>query len=339
MKINFTRFIYLLLPVIFLIQCKKDNVVSEKPKEVTEEVVKLDPNKFTAKIDTIIDGQLVTADKVLTKTIIPKKDFTYTAIPYKKNDSLAKDFDKKYTDEEKYSILALNRIDKNHLRYADTIVVPSVVDKDFLRYAPFPGNLPVLKDVKKFVFFSYPVQAFAVYEYGNLIKWGPTSMGKKNTPTEGGLHFANWKKELSISTVSDEWKLRWNFNISNFKGIGWHQYAMPGYPASHSCLRMLEEDAKWMYGFADQWILNKGGATVRANGTPVYVYGDYNWGGRKPWYNLLDNPTANDISVDDMTKIVEPEIAKIIKEQQNRVKVRTDVKAQKALDSPVEKTS
>jgi lipoprotein-anchoring transpeptidase ErfK/SrfK len=104
-----------------------------------------------------------------------------------------------------------------------------------------------LENVKKFVFFPYPIQAFGVYEYGNLIKWGPTSMGKKSTPTKKGLMFANWKKEVAISTVSDEWKLRWNVNVANFDGIGWHQYAMPGYPASHSCLRMLEEDAKWMY--------------------------------------------------------------------------------------------
>jgi hypothetical protein len=45
----------------------------------------------------------------------------------------------------------------------------------------------------------------------------------------------------------------------------------------------LEEDAKWMYDWGDQWVLNKGGATVRAKGNPVIVYGDYPWGQRRPW--------------------------------------------------------
>jgi hypothetical protein len=30
--------------------------------------------------------------------------------------------------------------------------------------------------------------------------------------------------------------LRWNFNIENKLGVGWH--SLPGYPASHSCLRL-----------------------------------------------------------------------------------------------------
>ena len=146
-------------------------------------------------------------------------------------------------------------------------------------------------------------------------------MGKKATQTKRGLMFANWKKEVAISTVSDEWKLRWNVNVANFEGIGWHQYAMPGYPASHSCLRMLEEDAKWMYSWVDTWILNKGGATLKANGTPVIVFGDYEWGGKKPWKNLINDPASNDISLEAMDEIIEPHLNKILKEQQNRVEV------------------
>jgi hypothetical protein len=45
--------------------------------------------------------------------------------------------------------------------------------------------------------------------------------------------------------------LRWNFNIENKLGVGWH--SLPGYPASHSCLRL--EDAKLLYEWADEWQL------------------------------------------------------------------------------------
>ena len=66
-------------------------------------------------------------------------------------------------------------------------------------------------------------------------------MGSKAHQTTRGLHFTNWKGKEIISTVSDEWKLKWNFNIANHEGIGWHQYSMPGYPASHSCLRLWKK--------------------------------------------------------------------------------------------------
>jgi hypothetical protein len=180
---------------------------------------------------------------------------------------------------------------------------------------------------EKFVFFSYPIQAFGVYEYGNLIKWGPTSMGKKITYKKG-INVRQLEKEVAISTVSDEWKLRWNVNVANFDGIGWHQYAMPGYPASHSCLRMLEEDAKWMYTWVDTWILNKGGATTRAKGTPLIVYGDYPW--EKDVHGKSNNsPDANNISEDEMNKIIEPQLSEIIKEQDNREAVVKQIEMEK----------
>ena len=230
-------------------------------------------------------------------------------------------FNKQFSEEEQYTILALNRLDSKNKWRADTLAIPDKIDHSLMLYSPFPTQLEVLKDVKKMVFFSYPIQAYALYENGKLIKWGPTSMGKKAAQTKRGLMFANWKKELAISTVNSSWKLPFNFNIHNTLGIGWHQYDLPGYPASHSCLRLLMNDAKFMYNWADQWILNKGGATVKANGTPVIVFGDYQWGGKKPWKNLILDPKSNDISVEELNNIINPHLEKILEEQRNREEV------------------
>ncbi len=196
---------------------------------------------------------------------------------------------------------------------ADTLIVPNKLESNFLAYSPFPEYVEAMASIPKIAFFSYPIQAYALYENGKLVKWGPTSMGSKAHQTTRGLHFTNWKGKEIISTVSDEWKLKWNFNIANHEGIGWHQYSMPGYPASHSCLRLLEEDAKWMYDWGEQWVLNKGGATVRAKGNPVIVYGDYPWGQRRPWKKLMDDPKANDISEEQLTEIVTPFLPEIKK--------------------------
>ena len=164
-------------------------------------------------------------------------------------DSALAEFQNKYSEEEIHAILAINRLDFKNRWRADTLVVPDNIVKDFNAYSPFPKYVSEAKNINKLALFSYPIHAYALYENGNLIKWGPTSMGKKSSPTKIGLGFINWKKKNAISTSNSEWKLRWNFNVFNFQGIGWHQYDLPGYHASHSCMRLLEEDALWMYSW------------------------------------------------------------------------------------------
>lgn len=135
-------------------------------------------------------------------------------------DSALAEFQNKYSEEEIHAILAINRLDFKNRWRADTLVVPDKIVKDFNVYSPFPRNISLAKDIHKLALFSYPIHAYALYENGNLIKWGPTSMGKKSSPTKIGLGFTNWKKKIAISTSNSEWKLRWNFNVFNFHGIG-----------------------------------------------------------------------------------------------------------------------
>ncbi|GGH12489.1 L,D-transpeptidase [Sphingobacterium alkalisoli] len=235
-------------------------------------------------------------------------------------DSALAEFEKRYDEEQRQVILALNRIDRYHLKRADMLVVPDSVSTDLTVYTPFPPRLEELDDVPKIVFFSYPYQAFAAYENGLQVRWGPTSMGTQKNPTPTGLFFANWKAEEHISTVDDEWLLKWNFNIENEKGVGWHLYAMPGYPASHSCLRLLDNDARWLYDWANMWVL-EGEHEVKAQGTPVIVFGRYDFSRKSPWLNLLDDPDANTVSKADLKNELEPHLQKIQEEQERRQRV------------------
>lgn len=269
----------------------------------------------------------------------PKKTIKYTAFifPEKKKDSAMKVFKEKFSQEQRYIILALNRLDQKNQWRADTLAIPDSFDDSLMEYSPFPSHLQSLEKVHKIAFFSYPIQAYALYNQGKLVKWGPTSLGKKSAQTKRGLMFTNWKKKLAISTVKSEWKLPYNFNIHNTLGIGWHEYDLPGYPASHSCLRLLEADAKFMYDWADQWVLTKDGTKQLAKGTPVIVFGDYNWGGKKPWKMLIDNPEADQISVAELEKLIQENLSEILQEQQNSDQFRAQV-ARSSEDSKVPST-
>jgi len=215
--------------------------------------------------------------------------------------------------------IAVNRTDKAFFTKMDSVIIPKDMTGDIAFYLPFPLEVPYLSDVDKILFFSYPTQTFAAYENGILIYTGPTNMGKKKYQTPTGLFFCNWKAEETISTVDDEWKLLWNFNIANKGGIGFHQYDLPGYPASHSCLRLLEKDAKYLYEWADQWVLIDD-ENVKFKGTPVMVFGSYPFGSPKPWLQLVKNPKALTISATEMEKVTAPFLSTILKEQDKNKK-------------------
>lgn len=226
-------------------------------------------------------------------------------------------------DSTKLNIaFAVNRTDKANFTKMDSVVIPKDMSGDIAAYLPFPLEVPSLKEVNKIILFSYRTQTFATYENGELIYTGPTNMGRKKDPTPTGLFYTNWKAEQTTSTFNDEWDLRWNFNIANKMGVGWHQYSLPGYPASHSCLRLQEKDARYLYEWADQWVLSDNDS-IEVKGTPVLVFGSYDFEDSKPWLQLVRSPHALDISKNEIEKQMTPYLNAVLAQQkirQNSVK-------------------
>ena len=196
-------------------------------------------------------------------------------------------------------VLKINRVDLDHVRQGEALIVPGKV-VDLLTHAPFPAEVEGLRAIPKAILVSRRIQAFAAYESGRLVYWGPTSTGKRATPTPAGLFHTNWKSRERVSTVDEQWLLRWYLNLDNFEGVSFHQYALPGYPASHSCIRLLEEDAKWLYEWAEQWVLSKDGRQILAQGTPVVIFGDYAYEQPAPWKRLIEDPLAATVSVGEV---------------------------------------
>lgn len=218
----------------------------------------------------------------------------------------------------------LNRIDFEHVWRADTLIVPDTFLTDTVRYSPFPLNLPLIADIPKLILFSYYSQMFAAYDCGILVRWGPTSMGKRATPTPTGLYFTNWKAKQTISTENAEWKLSWYFNLDNARGVSLHQYDLPGFPASHACMRLYDEDAHWFYDWAEQWILIDD-HNIAAYGTPVIIFGVYPYGKRKPWLQLPENYAAAHHTEEELNK----EMEKFLPVIEERKQVRDSVVAAK----------
>lgn len=251
--------------------------------------------------------------KIVIKRVKPEKDISYIFV---KTSAYLKQ--QKPSQKEWEIFCAVNRADSAHVAKMDSILVPSDLNADIAYYLPFPLTVPSLNEISKIIFFSYPAQAFGAYEYGQLVYTGATNMGRKADPTPTGLFFTNWKAEETKSTFNDEWELKWNFNIENKEGVGWHEYEMPGYPASHSCLRLQEKDARYLYDWADQWVLQNADS-IKQKGTPVVVFGSYPFDDTKPWYQLINNPHALDINADEINSLVKPHMNEILEVQRKRL--------------------
>lgn len=221
--------------------------------------------------------------------------------------------EEEFGPERKKIILALNRLDSRNIKTGDSLIIPDIRYYDIMPYSPFPKHIAILDTVKRILLFSYPIQAFAAYEYGKLVKWGPTSLGKRSTPTPTGLFHTNWKSKKTISTIDSSWILPWAFNLDNFDGVSIHQYDLPGYPASHACARLLDSDAEWIFYWAEQWILTKDERSIIAHGTPVIIYGKYDYQNPQPWKKLAADPKADFIYEEEMEEIINPHISTIIK--------------------------
>jgi len=212
------------------------------------------------------------------------------------NTSQIDSFQNKYNQEEKRIIFALNRVDYGRLGVGSILVIPDTLAIDLIKYSPFPENLEILDSIPKTVLIAQRIQGFALYENGKLIKWGPVSSGKRSTPTPNGLHYANYKTKLKISTVDAAWEMPYYFNFMNFYGVGIHEYSLPGYPASHACVRAYQEDARFVYDWAQQWKLDNSGQKIIKNGTPFMVFGEYDYKNPYPWQKLANDKTANDLN-------------------------------------------
>jgi hypothetical protein len=175
----------------------------------------------------------------------------------------------------------LNRADLKHLPRLNQLIVPSSWRVE-LDHSPFPSTYPAASTTPKLLIVDQPSQAFAAYEYGQQVHWGPVSSGRQAKPTPNGLYHLNWRARSRNSTLSGEWRLNWYFNFHNRRGLAFHEFDLPGVPQSHACVRLLSRDAQWVYNWGVSWTLDANGQ-LQTSGTPVMILGDYAFGSPAPW--------------------------------------------------------
>lgn len=207
-------------------------------------------------------------------------------------------------DEGMRTVLKLNRRDDRHIESGSVLLVPedpgAAID-----HSPFPADLPRATSLPKLILVSLQVQAFAAYEHGRQVLWGPVSSGSEKYATPTTLYHVNWRSERRVSSLNPAWIMRWYLNIHPTMGLGLHEYAMPGHPASRGCVRLLHEDAVWLYDWADLSLPASDGRLAAAYGTPVVIFGDYDYESAPPWMSLADDPAAARVSAAELDEVLD----------------------------------
>ena len=158
--------------------------------------------------------------------------------------------------QQRALVMRLNRTNMP-IRYRTFVVVPTNLRNiSEMQLSPFPlqrntsGHKLILVDLNK--------QAFGAYDAnGTLVHWGPVSGGKGYCPDIGEIcntstgSFAIYRKqgEECISSkfpVETDGGAPMPYCMHFNGGYALHGSTLPGYNASHGCVRMFFEDAKWL---------------------------------------------------------------------------------------------
>jgi lipoprotein-anchoring transpeptidase ErfK/SrfK len=161
----------------------------------------------------------------------------------------------------------LNRVDASRLRRLNRLIVPAAWADDELAYSPFPQDYPWAASKAQMMVVDQAAQAFGAYEYGRLVRWGPVSTGEGGK-TPAGLFELSWRSRGHTSSEDPSWYLEWYFNFIPSRGIAFHKYSLPGRAGSHGCVRMLERDAQWLYGWGQTRRRDVEATTVIVLGCP-----------------------------------------------------------------------
>lgn len=256
-------------------------------------------NNGDTKNESMLDDSLITVKKIDTSAMIKQLD-TFPKINYKKiviksneqRTQLLKEFafDSANPHINK-AVRTINRKELRFVRVGDSILVPDKYFDNMIAYSIFPYFYAGGVNFDKLIFVSNRWQSYACYENGKLVRFAAANTGKERTQTYQGRYSLQWRDKLRHSSIDSSWILPYTWNFHKYAGSAFHKFDMPGYPASHSCIRQFMDDAKWLFSWGKGAKYNADKTAIPYSGTPVIIldYYDFSRGRNGEWKHLSSN--------------------------------------------------
>ncbi len=99
------------------------------------------------------------------------------------------------------------------------------------------------------ILISISEQRLVVFGDHQIIGWSVVSTGRPGYPTPTGLFFVEEKDEYHHSNLYNNAPMPFFLRLTD-GGVGMHAGELPGYPASHGCIRLPEGMARELYAHA-----------------------------------------------------------------------------------------
>lgn len=154
-------------------------------------------------------------------------------------------------------VARFNRVDRRHAYPWVRIKVPKNLE-DIKDFSPMPKNYTPAEKESKFILIDQSEQFLGAYEFGKLVFSAPISSGKKNNKTPSGVFrvTAFDRKHVSsryyIEHTRKLYPMHYGlmFLIKRTVSYWIHGRDIPGYPASHGCVGLYDEEMqKRYYGY------------------------------------------------------------------------------------------
>ncbi len=147
-------------------------------------------------------------------------------------------------------VARFNRIDRRHSFSGTSLKVPKRFD-DIRDYTPMPRHYQPAEMEPKLILVDLSEQFLGAYEHGELVFSAPIATGNKDNLTPRGMiRITAYNKKHQSSLYQIEKATIFypmNYGLRFFidgEGVSYwfHGRDMPGYPASHGCIGLYDED-------------------------------------------------------------------------------------------------
>lgn len=153
------------------------------------------------------------------------------------------------------AILRFNRVDRRHVYPGVSFKVPENIS-EIEGFTPLPDFYPDAAEEEKFILINLSEQFLGAYEYGYLTFSFPVASGERRNRTPTGdfrVTAFNRRHQSSLykiekTTIPYPMHYGLRFYISPYGVAYWiHGRDVPGYPASHGCVGLYDEEMQKRY--------------------------------------------------------------------------------------------
>jgi len=110
-----------------------------------------------------------------------------------------------------------------------------------------PERIESISRLSKYIFIDIGRQCLGLYEYGRLIHMFPISSGKNGTPARK-FTISSKEKDHYSTKYENAWM---PYSLRIFGDYFLHGGILPSYAASHGCVRLIYDNAIFVYNWAE----------------------------------------------------------------------------------------